>query len=132
MVQTRPQYEFVYRYELSTSSGGTGATWSRPGHNTSLSTGMNCLPAQEGQALHGPDQGTVRVCLQVWTVYQLRRDRRYMVQTRAQYEFVYRYELSASSGGTGGTWSRPGHSTSLSTGMNYLPAQEGQALHGPD
>ena len=24
------------------------------------------------------------------TVYQLRRDRRYMVQTRAQYEFVYR------------------------------------------
>ncbi len=24
------------------------------------------------------------------SVYQLRRDRRYMVQTRAQYEFVYR------------------------------------------
>jgi protein tyrosine phosphatase len=39
MVQTRAQYEFVYRYD--------------------------CLPAQEGQAVHGPDQGTVRVCLQV-------------------------------------------------------------------
>jgi protein tyrosine phosphatase len=53
-----------------------------------FSTGTFICVDQLMKAVDSKQTGEVDI---FHTVYQLRRDRRYMVQTRAQYEFVYRY-----------------------------------------